>query len=210
MTSTGGVTAQLGIGGAAVEVTDWFQQQLLTALSDPLFNIPKAFETWMVDRVAMAGLNIPLGQVVGYGQTTQTVLVSKSSAQSISSATVTLVTWNAEVYDKPDDSMHDTSANNSRLTCRVAGRYLASAIVEWTASAAGVYKQAQLYVNGSPMFVVNQPTIKDAGTETILPYAFPPLDLSDGDYVELYVAQDTGGALNMLNTYSRFGLARIA
>lgn len=58
--------AQLGIGGSQAAVTDWFQQQLLAALSDPLFNIPKAFETWIVDRVAVAGLSIPIGQILGF------------------------------------------------------------------------------------------------------------------------------------------------
>lgn len=62
--------AQLGLGGTQAEVTGWFQQQLLAALADPLFNVPKAFETWVVDRVAVAGLNIGIGQIVGFNQFT--------------------------------------------------------------------------------------------------------------------------------------------
>lgn len=60
----------LGVGSSPKQVTDWFQQQLLAALADPLFNVPKAFETWMVDRVAISGLNVPIGQIVGFSQFT--------------------------------------------------------------------------------------------------------------------------------------------
>lgn len=55
----------LGVG-SDTKVTEWFQQQLLAALADPLFNVPKQFETWVVDRVAVSGLNIPIGQIVGF------------------------------------------------------------------------------------------------------------------------------------------------
>lgn len=55
----------LGLGERQTEVKPWFREQLLAALSDPLFNVSKAFETWMIDRVAMAGLNISVGQVIG-------------------------------------------------------------------------------------------------------------------------------------------------
>lgn len=60
--------AQLGVGGSDVEVTDWFRSQLLAALADPMFNVPKDFLTWILDKVAVSGLNLPIGQIVGFSQ----------------------------------------------------------------------------------------------------------------------------------------------
>jgi hypothetical protein len=79
---------QLGIGGAGAEVTDWFQQQLLAALSDPLFNVPKAFETWMVDRVAVAGLNVSAGQIIGFKTDAVRIFKKAPGTQTVVSSAV--------------------------------------------------------------------------------------------------------------------------
>lgn len=59
-------------GSSDVQVTDWFASQLWAALQNPLLYIPKVFETWMSDRVAVAGLDIPISQIVGFTQFTAT------------------------------------------------------------------------------------------------------------------------------------------
>jgi hypothetical protein len=95
--------AQLGLGGTQAEVTGWFQQQLLAALADPLFNIPKAFETWVVDRVAVAGLNIPIGQIVGFMQAAPQVADTVATGESTPSTSFTdLATVGPELTGLPD------------------------------------------------------------------------------------------------------------
>lgn len=90
--SVGTKVNPLGVGTSPDQVTDWFRQQLLAALADPLFNVPKPFETWLVDRVAVSGLNIPIGQIVGFGQTTP-ILASAGTEGTTASTT----------YDDLDD-----------------------------------------------------------------------------------------------------------
>lgn len=109
--------AQLGLGGTQAQVTGWFQEQLLAALSDPLFNVPKAFETWMVDRVAFSGLSVSAGQIIGFN--TNAVRVYKKAA-----AAVDVVSSSAEVpvFDEmiPGGSM----STNGIVRVTLVGDYL--------------------------------------------------------------------------------------
>lgn len=162
-------------------------------------------KTWLEG----AGLAIPITQVLGFSQLTQTVLVAKSAAQTLATTTLTTLSWDTEVYDKPDNLMHDNTTNNSRLKARVAGRYLASCIVEWDVNATGS-RQTRLYVNGVDTFLANTQAVTAAATETVHAVVFPPIDMALNDYVEVVAAQTSGGNLNVLSTYSRFGLSRIA
>lgn len=90
-------TQQLGVGKEQVQVTEWFQKQLLAALSDPLFNVSKAFETWIIDRVAFSGLNVPIGQIVGYS------LAAGQAAPKVDNVTAEAHTTSA-VYAAPNVS----------------------------------------------------------------------------------------------------------
>lgn len=94
MTSSAGSAANaLGLGSAQTQVTDWFKAQLLAALSDPLFNVPKTFETWVVDRVAVAGLSVPIGQIVGFsGFTVQEAPLVPTSQTTTSTVYTNLAT----------------------------------------------------------------------------------------------------------------------
>lgn len=60
----------LEVGEARVEVPDYFKTLFRACMNDPLLFIPKPFETWMVDRVAVSGLNLPIGQIIGFSQFT--------------------------------------------------------------------------------------------------------------------------------------------
>lgn len=92
-----GSNAQLGLGQAGVEVTDWFREQLLAALSDPMFNVPKVFETWMVDKVAVAGLNIPAGQIIGLRSNTVTVYKKASGVLDVANSAAETDVINEEI-----------------------------------------------------------------------------------------------------------------
>lgn len=104
--------SQIGIGESQAQVTDWFQQQLLAALANPLFNVPKEFVTYMIDRVATSGLNIPIGQIIGFEQFTFQFAYDATLYQTASST-----------FQNPGPIIHGVSP----------GRY----IIFWGAQAAG-------------------------------------------------------------------------
>jgi hypothetical protein len=101
--SIGSAQPQLGLGGSQQQVTEWFQQQLIAALQDPLFNVPKIFETWMIDRVAVAGFSLPIGQVIGFHQFTMQAATEIQTSQSTTSGTYTdLATVGPTLSNLPD------------------------------------------------------------------------------------------------------------
>lgn len=50
------------------DVPEYFMRYLRAALAGPLFSVPKPFETWMIDRVATSGFDLPVSQIVGFSQ----------------------------------------------------------------------------------------------------------------------------------------------
>lgn len=76
----------LEVGEARVEVPDYFKTLFRACMNDPLLFVPKPFETWMVDRVAVSGLNLPIGQIIGFSQFTvqsDFVITSESTASLV-------------------------------------------------------------------------------------------------------------------------------
>lgn len=68
------------------EVPDWFLRMLHAALKRPLFSVPKPFETWMIDKVASSGFDVPIGQIIGFNQfrvqTAARVLTNENTASA--------------------------------------------------------------------------------------------------------------------------------
>jgi hypothetical protein len=60
--------ADLAVKDAQVQVPDQFSENLRAALSRPLFHVPDEFITWVADQVALRGLSVPIGQVIGFTQ----------------------------------------------------------------------------------------------------------------------------------------------
>jgi hypothetical protein len=61
-------TSLVGEEVEAAEVPDWFIRYLYGALKNPLFSVPKPFETWMIDKVGSSGFDVPISQIVGFTQ----------------------------------------------------------------------------------------------------------------------------------------------
>jgi hypothetical protein len=121
----------------------------------------------------------------------------KSGVQSIANNTDTTITWNSEFFDT--DGFHDNSVNNSRITIPAGkgGKYLITALCVFASNATG-YRETIFYKNGgsdSGTIVVAAPvngTVTGFNNSTIL-------DLVATDYIELIVAQNSGGSLNFTN-----------
>ena len=118
--------------------------------------------------------------------------VYATAAQSIATGTYTAVTFNAENYDT--DAFHDNSTNNSRLTIPtgLGGYYLVNTTQRWNPNT-GFSKTLQLYKNGSAIYTMDTgsgvggyPTFSKSNI----------VKLNAGDYIQCFVYQPTGSALD--------------
>lgn len=139
------------------------------------------------------------------------VRVTKSANQSINSGVATVVTWDTEDFDT--DTMHDTGSNTSRLTAPIAGKYLVYGIAQWVIDATGSLAKMvgfYFYKNGS---IYNLGNFIPDGTGTIgtICTGSVIVSLAAADYMEMYVYQESGGAMNLLggSVNSSFGMTYI-
>ena len=141
------------------------------------------------------------------------VRVYHNAAQSITtSGTPQALAFNSERYDQAGnaaDTQHDTSTNNSRLTCRYAGVYSISGTAEFASNSTG-FRSLLIRVNGTT-FIANQSTAALSGVATPLAVE-TKYSLAVNDYVELVANQTSGGALNVNSSgnYSpEFAMSRV-
>lgn len=119
----------------------------------------------------------------------------RSTAQSVSSATWTAVSFDAESYDT--DGYHDPATNPTRLTVPAgrAGTYAVAASVLFAASAAGTKAGIRLVLNGvTVLSTQEEPKPAVAATQAVA--VADLLSLAVGDWVEVEAYQDTGAALD--------------
>ncbi|MFV2094817.1 hypothetical protein ACFHW1_04910 [Micromonospora sp. LOL_014] len=117
----------------------------------------------------------------------------RTAGQAITNNTDTTVDWNAEDWDTA--AGHDNGTNPSRYTATVAGFYRVEARVQWEFDTTG-RRMAWLWLNGSS--VVGSRQIDEPGTnETWCTPTAATVQLSVGDYVEVRVAQTSGGDLDV-------------
>lgn len=121
-----------------------------------------------------------------------------ATTTSISNATYTAFTCDTEDYDT--DGFHDNSTNNSRITIPSGkgGYYQISGKIAFAANSSGI-RVAGIYKNGSLVGGFTTPSI--SGSSINYPFLVT-MNLAVGDYVELYVYQDSGGALNLFSGYT--------
>jgi hypothetical protein len=110
----------------------------------------------------------------------------------------TKISFDTESYDT--DAFHSTAVNPSRLTIPTGkgGYYMIVAQASWSTSATG-RKACWPYKNGTLRLGVDEVCGDDGGlnlSHTAVTVAL----LADGDYVELHVRQDSGGALFSLGS----------
>ena len=119
----------------------------------------------------------------------------RSTNLSISNDTDTAVTWDSEVYDT--DAYHSTSTNTSRVTIPAgkAGKYLITITANFAANSTGT-RFARATINGTSTFLIadQAPTQDGVGARIS---GSTVANLSVSDYVEMYVAQLSGGSIDL-------------
>ena len=122
--------------------------------------------------------------------------VRRTTNQSISDATDTVVNWETAAYDDP--GMYD-SGTPGRLTVTEDGKYHLSAGVTFAASSGGQQRSIWFIRNGSTGTIYAKARITSpSGAVQNHLHASIDMDLAAGDYVTVYCHQDSGGALNVI------------
>jgi hypothetical protein len=141
----------------------------------------------------------------------ENVKVYKSANQTLANSTWTAVSFDEELYDT--DNIHNVSTNNTRLTCKVAGKYIVTSQVVFAINTTGA-RYSTICLNGGMNY------------EGGIISAFPPMsgdstwqrittimDLAINDYVEVFAIQFSGGNLDLLGNASglscRFSMSKI-
>ena len=120
--------------------------------------------------------------------------VYHSANQSLTSGVAAVLAFGAERYDT--DTLHDTAVNNSRITMVTPGKYRFGASVEYEANATGV-RLVHVLLNGTTAIATETEAAAGAAASRLTisgEYAF-----AAGDYLQLQVYQDSGGALSVVS-----------
>lgn len=123
--------------------------------------------------------------------------VQKTTDQSVSSGTATLLTWDSENFDT--DNFHSNVSNTSRFTIPSGkgGYYLVSGSIQWDANANGI-RQVQLFKNGTKVNESLGGGSVSSANRSAVSFSFV-VNVVATDYIELYGRQDSGSSLNVLS-----------
>lgn len=123
-------------------------------------------------------------------------------AQTLTTGVNTAITFTTESVDSDVDGVggHDNASNTSRYTARYAGWYGVAGGVSFIGNATGI-RLVRFAVNGtaddaSDSLLINA----GAGNTQRQPSRTTMVYLNEGDYVELYATQTSGGNLNTVAT----------
>lgn len=130
----------------------------------------------------------------------------RSTDQSIPNATLTQITFSAARWDT--DTL---TSGGTQFTIQRAGAYRITAQVRFAANATG-QRIVYIRLNGSTFLAIDSRQAVTGGnpTDVTVPAEY---ELAAGNTVQLYVYQDSGGALNVTSAgnYSpEFSISRIS
>lgn len=125
-----------------------------------------------------------------------TCIASRTSALTISTATVSSVPFNAtDIIDAT--GMHDPVTNNTRITFAQTGTYWCYANINWVTNATGV-RQAGIFPNANTNISVafdTESSVVSGQNPSNNPGGL--YRATAGDFIELWVYQNSGGNLNI-------------
>ncbi|MHB8085404.1 MAG: hypothetical protein ACYDHZ_06240 [Dehalococcoidia bacterium] len=118
--------------------------------------------------------------------------VYHNADQTIANNTLAALAFNSERWDT--DNIHDNVTNNSRLTCKTAGKYLIVGNANFAANATG-RRGIMIRVNGTDYIAIQQfMAVSDSGASTGASISIV-YSLAVNDYVELVVKHLAGADL---------------
>jgi hypothetical protein len=120
--------------------------------------------------------------------------VYQSAPQTIPDSAPTQIPFNLERYD--DENYHDPGLLSTRITIPHAGRYHVGASVVWSPSAVGS-RTIELWVNAG-LYVIarnDSENVGGGGLAVLAQFAVTDWEFAQGDYIEVFVTQTSGGPL---------------
>lgn len=120
--------------------------------------------------------------------------VTNAGNVAINNVTTTAVTFDTETYDV--GGVHSVAANTSRLTAPITGLYNIVATVIYAAHATGL-RITWLRINGA-VNINGDERGNNGGGDAVIVSVPGHYRMLAGDYVEVTVFQNSGGALNIL------------
>jgi len=143
---------------------------------------------------------------------TEGARVYHSIDQTLSNNLGAQLAFDSEIYDT--DNIHDNTTNNSRLTCKTAGKYIISASVVWEAfvGAANAVVQITIRLNGTTNISSIKTPHSGAASVSIIQNVTTVFDLDVNDYIEVRAYQNSGGDLDVLaasNNSAEFTIQRV-
>lgn len=119
-------------------------------------------------------------------------VVQNSVVQSIPNNANTAATFNTDVYDPLN--MHNTAANQTRVVVPWSGWYICQGVIGWANNATGT-RRAAIFVNGTIVTgaQISLSTINDGIS---IPIPAVPALLTAGQFIEVHIFQNSGGALD--------------
>jgi len=211
--ATANTNTRLGIGSSGQVLTvaggvpTWatsddanaIQNALLTTTGDTIYasgaSTPARLGIGSTGQVLTVAGGIPSWATPSSGTPTFVgVKAQKNAVQSIANNTDTVITFaGTDTFDT--NGYHDPAVNNTRFTIPSGkgGYYLVTGNWGFASNATG-NRECYFNLNGSFGFngggISAQPTSATVGTYSAI------VNLSAGDYIEMYVNQTSGGALN--------------
>ena len=115
---------------------------------------------------------------------------------NVASGVATFVVFDGEDLDS--DGFHSNTTNNTRMTIPSGkgGKYLITWCVQWDGPASSTSRESGIRKNGSSYPVAPY----GAGTFNAINSSSYILDLVAGDYIEIYVYQNSGNNLGYRGT----------
>lgn len=157
---------------------------------------PPTFTAGQIAGVS-AGLNT-FRDTLNFWSNTPKCLAQEIASLSIPNNADTVVAMTGELYDvvqAGDSPSHDAVTTNSRVYCRTTGKYDLLASACFSANSTGV-RRVTLRINGGATLTQATANATSGISTTIAagPIVYP---LTAGDYLEMLVFQNSGGALTL-------------
>lgn len=156
--------------------------------------------TWLSGEVVMATmLNSNVRDAVTFSITSRPhAVLRRATTQSIPNANNSFDAIQFDTEDRDNDSAHSTVTNTSRFTAVTAGWYMVTGSVSWVGSSGG-RRGSRWAINGTPVPGTEIMTPPAGNTSMGTPAVSTDVFLNVGDFLELFVFQDSGAALNVSN-----------
>lgn len=141
-----------------------------------------------------------IGVTVQYSPPLGTLTLSRTTAQTITSATVTKISW--ENIEYTQGSSIATLGSPTKINFSVKGRVSVSGYALFNNTAGGTYRQMYVQKNGVDAPLVFSGSIIPQGSYAGM-VTSSEMSVNSGDFIEMAVFQDSGLLINILGGNDR-------